>query len=91
MSKMVTGFVLFCSFFLFLGILGYVLVLTLIRTVSHRKISRKTRTNSRGSTEAKLKHQKLPIVTFIILAHNEENTIEKKLKNTLELNYPKTF
>lgn len=78
-----------CLFFLFLGTLGYILILTLIRTVSHRNIPRKTRANSRESTEAKLKHQKLPIISFIIPAHNEENTIEKKLKNTLELNYPK--
>lgn len=81
----------FCLFLLFLGTLGYILILTLIRTASHRNISRKTRANSRESTEAKLKHQKLPIISFIIPAHNEENTIEKKLKNTLELNYPQNL
>ena len=79
----------FCLFFLFLGTLGYVLILRLIRTVSRRNISRKTRVNSRESMEAELKHEKLPIISFIIPVYNEENTIEKKLKNTFELNYPK--
>lgn len=34
-------------------------------------------------------HAELPTVTILIAAYNEENIIEEKIKNTLELDYPK--
>ncbi|GAB4167781.1 MAG: glycosyltransferase family 2 protein [Calditrichia bacterium] len=34
-------------------------------------------------------NQKLPTITFIIAAYNEEKVIEEKINNTLNLNYPK--
>lgn len=36
-----------------------------------------------------LKDRKLPTVTLVVAAYNEEDIIEEKVKNTLELDYPK--
>lgn len=40
-------------------------------------------------TELSYDHTYLPTVTLMIIAHNESKIIEKKIKNSLELNYPK--
>lgn len=39
----------------------------------------------------KIHNEYVPSVDFLITAYNEEDSIEKKIKNTLEINYPENF
>ena len=54
---------------------GYPLLLTVLRRLSHRPVK---------------KQYFQPPVTIIIAAYNERQTIEKKLRNCLSLDYPKS-
>lgn len=72
---MVIGFWLICLL-IFMTYPGYFILLILIRTIRERSIDKK-------DIE--------PTVSLIIAAYNEEAVIEKKLLNTLELDYPKNF
>ncbi|GAB6098071.1 glycosyltransferase family 2 protein [Desulfatiferula olefinivorans] len=54
--------------------IGYFIVVIVLGTFLKKKIYKK---------------EIVPSVTLIITAHNEENCIEKKIINCLELNYPK--
>jgi cellulose synthase/poly-beta-1,6-N-acetylglucosamine synthase-like glycosyltransferase len=69
-----------CLALLLLNTFGYVLFLGVLAKIVHRNNSWKS---------IKSKHLDYPLVSFIIPAHNEEETIEHKLKNTLALEYPK--
>jgi glycosyltransferase involved in cell wall biosynthesis len=67
--------VFFISIFvIFFAYLGYPVSLILVGSVSGRKVNR-------GSL--------LPDVTLIITAFNEEKRIQKKIRNTLNLDYPR--
>lgn len=70
---------LICLFFL--NTLGYLLILTVAAWM-------KRSSNSGKEGILKDKNSKLPVISFIIPAHNEEEVIERKLENTYELNYP---
>ena len=80
---------MFCLVFLFLNTWGYILVLMVIASTSHKSRWIESGRCSIKSGKAKLERSQLPKVSFIIPAHNEEKTIERKLKNTYSLNYPK--
>ena len=41
------------------------------------------------STPATVDEEKLPEVTFLVCAYNEQDTVEMKIKNSRELDYPK--
>ena len=65
---------------LLLNTLGYTIVLTIIAKMHH---------NANGNVHTQKNDDlDLPVVSFIIPAHNEEKTIERKLENTFNLNYP---
>ena len=66
---------------LFLNTGGYILILTLIV-----KLGYACDDNERATL--KMDKSELPLVSFIIPAHNEEEVIERKLENTYNLNYP---
>jgi biofilm PGA synthesis N-glycosyltransferase PgaC len=71
---------LFLFSLLLLNTLGYILVLAIIVKVRH---------NTKGKNQAqKTSESTLPLISFIIPAYNEEETIERKLENTFDLNYP---
>jgi len=78
----------FCLIFLLLNTFGYVLILMVIERLSRKSRLVESRVDSMKSDEAE-SASRPPTVSFIIPAHNEEKTIERKLKNTLTLNYPK--
>lgn len=79
----------FCLIFLFLNTLGYILILTAIARISRKSRSIGPNESPMKSDNAKPKCSSLPTISFIIPTHNEEETIERKLKNTRSLNYPK--
>jgi cellulose synthase/poly-beta-1,6-N-acetylglucosamine synthase-like glycosyltransferase len=66
--------------FFFLNTLGYLFILTVVAW---------TKRSSNSGKEEILKsvNPKLPLISFIIPAHNEEEVIERKLENTFELNH----
>jgi len=71
---------LFLFSLLLLNTLGYLIILTAIAKMGY---------NTKGKEKTqKIDESTLPLVTFIIPAHNEEKTIERKLENTFNLNYP---
>lgn len=80
---------LFCLAFLFLYTFGYVLILTAIARVSRKGCSQVLNEVPLTLGEAKPEIAQPPVISFIIPAHNEEEVIERKLKNTQSLNYPK--
>lgn len=67
-------------FLLLLNTFGYVFALIIASKIYHRA-------NDELHTE-RTNESDLPMVSFIIPAHNEEETIERKLENTYSLNYP---
>lgn len=71
---------LFLFSLLLLNTLGYIIVLIVIAKIRHN-------TNAKEQTQ-EIDESTLPLVSFIIPAHNEEKTIERKLENTFNLNYP---
>jgi len=80
---------LFCLIFLFFNTLGYILILTAIARISRKSRSIGPNEGLMKSDNAKLECSPLPTISFIIPTYNEEETIERKLKNTRSLNYPK--
>jgi len=76
----------FCLVFLFFNTFGYFLILLLAKMFQGQQRS-KNRTSIEG--EVGVNPSELPMVTVIIPAHNEEEVIEKKVKNTFTLDYPK--
>lgn len=75
---------IFCLLFLFFNTLGYIFLLELLA----KGFSKDRETFMRWD-ETKPDYSNLPMVSFIIPARNEEETIERKLRNTRTLNYPK--
>jgi len=71
---------LFLFSLLLLNTVGYIVVLAIIAKMCH---------NTKGKEQTQeIDEPTLPLVGFIIPAHNEEKTIERKLENTFNLNYP---
>lgn len=65
-----------CAFLVFYTMIGYPLLLKILhKLLSHKKI--------------KIDHSYQPMVSIIVPAHNEENVIEKKIVNLLNISYPK--
>lgn len=71
---------LFLFSLLLLNTLGYIIILTIIAKIRHTA-------NGKVHTQ-KIDDSNLPVVSFIIPAHNEEEVIERKLENTYNLNHP---
>ncbi len=65
-----------CMFIIFYGMIGYPLLLLFIDKI------KKTKENVKNNEYE-------PYVTYMIVAHNEQKVIKDKLKNALELDYPK--
>ena len=65
-------------FLLFYGYLGYGVILTLINLIKNGKSTLSSRSISYT-----------PDIAFLVAAYNEEDCIEDKIFNTLELDYPK--
>ncbi len=65
----------FCAFFVFFAMVGYPLMMLLVERIKKPRDIKKD-----GSYE--------PTVSYMIVAHNEEKSILKKLENLLTLDYP---
>ena len=78
---------LFCLAFLFLDTFGYFLILLVLAKFFQGPQRSKNRTSIEGKVG--VNPSELPMITVIIPAHNEEKVIEKKVKNTFTLDYPK--
>lgn len=63
------------AFIIFYSMIGYPLLLSVIKKIL------KPKENSRNN-------EYLPAVSYMIVAHNEESVIQKKLENAIELDYP---
>ena len=66
-------------FWFSLGVLGYIYVIYPASLIVLASFKPKTKYNQ----------EYLPMVSLIIAAHNEESVIAEKIKNSLNLNYPK--
>jgi cellulose synthase/poly-beta-1,6-N-acetylglucosamine synthase-like glycosyltransferase len=66
------------SFIVFYNYAGYALIVILANKLSHK--------NSKAPA---LKTYPLPSISFIVAAYNEEDCIDQKITNTLELDYPR--
>ncbi|KJJ85581.1 glycosyl transferase family 2 [Candidatus Omnitrophus magneticus] len=67
-----------CVFFILYTYLGYPLILSILSFFIRQ-----------DETPSKNNPNKYPLVSLIISAYNEETVIAEKIKNSLELNYPK--
>jgi biofilm PGA synthesis N-glycosyltransferase PgaC len=66
------------SFIVFYNYAGYALIVILVNKLSRKK-----------PEAPALKTSPLPSISFIVAAYNEEDCIEQKIANTLELDYPR--
>lgn len=66
----------FSLFVIFWAMIGYPISLKIVNKIVRKR-------------ELKKDYENLPTVTVMIVAHNEERVIEKKLKNIIDNDYPK--
>lgn len=66
-----------CIFIVFYVFVGYGITISMLAQLKRKK------------TVENLADEDLPEVTFLVAAYNEEDIIEEKIKNTLQLDYPK--
>jgi cellulose synthase/poly-beta-1,6-N-acetylglucosamine synthase-like glycosyltransferase len=71
-----------CIFLVFYTYLGYGVLLWLLVKIKHALYGKRQSTSLPDD-------DKLPDVTFLICAYNEQDIVEQKMQNTLQLNYPK--
>lgn len=71
-----------CVFLVFYTYIGYGMLLWVLVTIK-RIVKGKTATAVLPADEA------LPDVTFMVCAYNEQDVVEMKMENTLQLDYPK--
>lgn len=80
----------FSFFMIFYAYFGYSICLMALLAVKKSKrylTFKEKQADSLNSAKDSINH-KLPTVSFIITAYNEEQRIEKKLKNTISIEYP---